>query len=521
MTQAATASAHPPRSTATLGVGRRPGSTERLDLVFEASSGMGSVRRLVLDLAVRGRLVEADPSAVPPHILNSNEDCWSPHVGPDEDLLATALAPPGWAKTKLGQVVELRYGRSLPKKSRNDLGSVPTYGSNGVVGRHDEALVLGPCIVVGRKGSSGAVNLVTEPSWPIDTTYFVTAPSCMSLHYLFILLRALRLDRFDRSTAIPGLNRADAYALTVLIPPLAEQNRIVAKVDQLMALCDDLEARQAKQRDTSTRLTKSALQALTTAEGPEEFDLAWKRIVENFDVLIDRAEKIGELRSAILSLAMRGALLGASARPERDDGPYPLPAHWAWRRLSEVVASVTDGDHQPPPRAPSGIAFLTIGNVSSGRLDFTETRFVPRSYFEALDPRRVPVDGDLLYTVVGATYGRPVRVENAPPFCVQRHIAILRPNESCERDFLFWFLRSPLAYGQATASITGTAQPTVALGPLRRFLVPVPPLAEQRRLTTVIERFMALCDELEARLADADKRASQFVAALVSELVVG
>jgi len=165
------------------------------------------------------------------------------------------------------------------------------------------------------------------------------------------------------------------------------------------------------------------------------------------------------------------------------------------------------------------VPFLTIGNVTTGRLDFTGTRFVPRTYFDSLDHRRVPAKGDILYTVVGATYGRPVSVDDHREFRVQRHIAILRPDGSCDRDYLLLFLRSPLAYEQATASITGTAQPTVALKPLRSFVVPVPPVAEQRRIVAKVEHLMKLCDDLKAQLRRTDETAGQLVEAVAAKLV--
>jgi type I restriction enzyme, S subunit len=240
------------------------------------------------------------------------------------------------------------------------------------------------------------------------------------------------------------------------------------------------------------------------------------------------------VRGAVLNLALRGALCavreGSSAladfgreRPREvmaeTDHPYALPPSWAWFYLADLVGSITDGDHQAPPKAPSGVPFLTIGNVSSGKVDFTETRFVDRTYFDALDPRRVPAKGDILYTVVGASYGRPVRVDQSREFCVQRHIAIIRPDGTCERDYLFLFLRSPQGYRQATDAITGTAQPTVPLRPLRRFKVPLPPREEQKRIVAKVDALMKMCDELEAKLRLAEQRAAKLAEAAVRELV--
>jgi type I restriction enzyme S subunit len=179
------------------------------------------------------------------------------------------------------------------------------------------------------------------------------------------------------------------------------------------------------------------------------------------------------------------------------DDALPLPTGWAITNLQSVCVSVTDGDHLPPPKAETGIPFLVIGNVRSQRIDFTESRFVPSQYYDALDPIRRPRGGDLLYTLVGS-YGIPVIVRDDRPFCVQRHIGILRPSQLINVNFLARAMESRFAFAQATACATGIAQKTVPLSGLRKLLLPLPPLAEQHRIAAKVEELMALCDRLEA-----------------------
>ena len=146
--------------------------------------------------------------------------------------------PTGWARTKFDKLYELAYGKSLTKAARIADGEYPVYGSNGIVGYHDAFLVEGPAIVVGRKGATGSVSFSTRACWPIDTTYYVRANEHIDIKFSFYLLTSLRLDQFDRSTAIPGLNRDDAYDLMVSLPPLPEQRRIVAKIEELFSELD-------------------------------------------------------------------------------------------------------------------------------------------------------------------------------------------------------------------------------------------------------------------------------------------
>ena len=150
--------------------------------------------------------------------------------------MTQVLASKTWPTVELGEVVELKYGKSLPKSSRSGSG-YPVYGSNGEVGRHEIALTTGVTIVVGRKGSHGAVNFSASACWPIDTTYFVDE-TCTSadLGWLKYRLTGLRLDEMNKAAAVPGLNREDAYRQKLLLPPIEEQRRIAAILDAADAL---------------------------------------------------------------------------------------------------------------------------------------------------------------------------------------------------------------------------------------------------------------------------------------------
>lgn len=135
----------------------------------------------------------------------------------------------------LGKAIELVYGKNLPKKKRLG-GDVSVYGSNGIVGWHNEAIVHEPTVIVGRKGSAGAVQYVEKPCFPIDTTYFVRPRLGFKfdIQYLYYLLRKLNLSRLRTATGVPGLTRDDAYKERIPVPSLEEQRRtadILKRID--------------------------------------------------------------------------------------------------------------------------------------------------------------------------------------------------------------------------------------------------------------------------------------------------
>lgn len=155
--------------------------------------------------------------------------------------------------------------------------------------------------------------------------------------------------------------------------------------------------------------------------------------------------------------------------------------------LAEVCDAVTDGDHLPPPKAHSGVPFITISNINDGAsIDFSDTFYVPQEYYDSLALTRRPRRNDVLYAVTGS-YGISTLVEFNAEFCFQRHIALLRPSKKILPQYLFSVMRSDHVKTQADSLATGMAQKTVSLKVLRSFTIPLPPLPEQERIVADIE----------------------------------
>lgn len=138
----------------------------------------------------------------------------------------------GWREVRLGDEIELAYGKSLPAHSRKP-GGFGVFGSNGLIGMHDEACVKGPGIVVGRKGSVGEINYSHDAFWPIDTTYYVVNKGDHSWRFLYYLLRHIDLTGLNSHSAVPGLNREDVYSIAVNIPSRREQDEIAKALDSI------------------------------------------------------------------------------------------------------------------------------------------------------------------------------------------------------------------------------------------------------------------------------------------------
>lgn len=164
-----------------------------------------------------------------------------------------------WERKKLGEVCTFEYGSGLPERDRTD-GTVPVFGSNGIVGYHNASITQGSTVIIGRKGSIGQVNYSEAPCWPIDTTYYIDSSKTQcDLTWLYWLLKWLRLDLLNKATGVPGLNREDAYSQIVPFPTVAEQKHIAADLKEKMAQVENLQSSIYNQQSALDALPQAIL----------------------------------------------------------------------------------------------------------------------------------------------------------------------------------------------------------------------------------------------------------------------
>jgi type I restriction enzyme M protein len=235
------------------------------------------------------------------------------------------------------------------------------------------------------------------------------------------------------------------------------------------------------------KCNKSAL--IRLAGGGAQPNISQK-IIREFQIPLPPLEVQKEIVAEIEGC--QKVINGARAVLDHYRPHIPIDPDWPMTALADVCESITDGDHQPPPKAPEGVPFVTITNINDAHeLDFTKTFFVPKTYYSSLNASRKPRGGDILYTVTGS-YGIPVLVPENISFCFQRHIALIRTGPELLNRFLLFLLASPFMLQQGHEAATGVAQKTVSLSSLRRFQIPLPPLATQQAIVAEIEAEQAL-----------------------------
>lgn len=360
--------------------------------------------------------------------------------------------PPGWVRTTLGQLFELKYGKALPERMRKH-GPYHVYGAAGKLGTHESAITSGPALVIGRKGTVGQISLSDDMCWPIDTTYYIDNFHGQPARFWAFYLSYINLAGLDTSTAIPGLNREDAYQIEVLLPPLAEQRRIVARIE---ALFDRIHRARANLRRAEV-LTR------------RYFDRVCK---------------------AAFAL----------------DAP---------RKTIQDIATITSGFALPKElqgQDKVGYPFAKVRDISYAVLHCKARLFITENYVSSDDlasigGRLIP-PGSTVFAKVGEALHLNRRAITTRPLAIDNNCMAISPNtDIVDAGYLFRFFQtvdlSPLA--------VATSVPSVRRCDVAMIEIPVPSLDEQKAIARSLEaaqsfvetvqhdaaRALALLDRLE------------------------
>jgi type I restriction enzyme S subunit len=343
-----------------------------------------------------------------------------------------------------------------------------------------------------------------------------------------------------RGTGQPNVNGQTLGKLVLPLAPLAEQHRIVAKVDELMALCDRLEAARAEREATRDRLAASSLARLNVPD-PETFQADARFALDALPALTTRPDQIKQLRQSILNLAVRGMLvpqdpndepipLLAATRPtsailpshgnRRTEGKQAsLPSGWIVAK-GELAADFIDPQpsHRTPPRYDGGIPYIGYGDITScGKIDFEGARKVSPDVLVEHRQRYTLQKGDFVIGKIG-TIGDPVFLE--PPFnyTLSANLMLVQPKSLIVAPaYMFVFFESPIAIATLQLQSTDGTHAVFGIKKARELLIPLPPIAEQHRIVAKVDALMALCDRLEASLTSTAATRRRLLEALLAE----
>ena len=552
--------------------------------ISDAPDAIPRARRFVLDLAVRGELIEQDPKDEPARellkrirakrsaLLDSKEIRASRAnygpiaVGDDFEL------PPGWARSTIHETCDLQTG-ATPDRTRSDyFGGDIRWLVSGDINRVEirecegritqlgldksNCKILPPDSVLmalnGQGKTRATVALLRVPA-ACNQSLVAIIPllrDCLVPEYLFWNLRSryLAMRHLTGQDDRRGLNMKLISCFEISIPPVAEQHRIVAKVNELMALCDRLEAAHAERETRRDRLAAASLHHLTNGADAEAFRKHAHFCLSHLPQIAIRPEHIPALRQAILSLAVQGKLVqqnpkdgssesllstvreireraaNRSKNSSVDDSdpkfvqhlPKTLPPGWASCPLEELFRFI-DYRGRTPTRTPRGVRLITAKNVRMGHIANDPVEFIDERAYKTWMTRGFPRDGDLLFVTEGATMGFVGVIELQFVFALAQRTIDLQPYIPSYSRFFFYTLMSPIFQEAVLTNSTGTAVKGIKAAKLKRIRVPLPPLAEQQRVVAKVDELMALCDRLEAQLTVTQTESSRLLDAVLHQ----
>jgi type I restriction enzyme, S subunit len=532
---------------------------ENFAVLSDAPNSIAQLRELILQLAVEGKLSAQDPSDEPASKLlqriktnkeriakTGNGDKKAEAYKSDEPF----TIPKSWEWVRLDQITNtIHYGYTA---SANELltdvrllritdiqnGKVDWAAVPGCeIENHtvDGYKLTNNDILIARTGGTIGKSYLVEN---LDLVVVFASYLIRAIPSRFLFAKYLKIffesdlywkQLYERSmgTGQPNVNATSLKSLAVPLPPIEEQKRIVTKVNELMLICGEVEARQQAKRESRVRLNTAILAPLNKAASltPEEFEQATTRLADSFNTLYDSVDTVKALRSTILQLAVQGKLVPQDMRDQAsidkptsrlkaDDFLFRSPDSWQWTRfgeVAEIVSGVTKG-RKLHGRKTESYPYLRVANVQRWFLDLRVIKEI--EIFEGeIEKYRLQQD-DLLITEGGDwdKVGRTAIWGNQIENCVhQNHVFRARLSE---HDLLpFWammFLNSAIGrrYFEAASKQT-TNLASINMRQLRACPLPIPPLAEQKRIVAKVNQLMSLCDELEAKLrqseADSEK----------------
>ena len=291
------------------------------------------------------------------------------------------------------------------------------------------------------------------------------------------------------STNQTELSAGVVKALLFPLPPLAEQKRIVAKIEELLPLVDRYEAAWTRLEDFNRHfpedmkksILQQAIQGKLVEQRPEE----------------GTAQELYEqIQAEKRRLIKEGKIKKEKPLPEitEDEKPFEIPESWMWVRFSEVV-DVRDGTHDTPKYVSEGIPLVTSKNLVNGKIDFDTAKLISKEDATAINMRSEVNTGDILFAMIG-TIGNPVLVEKGREFCI-KNMALFKPIGNRLFDMKYFLLFLQKEQEQMKKSASGGVQAFVSLKFLRNYLLPLPPLTEQKRIVARLEELLPLCERLK------------------------
>ncbi|EKO3582273.1 restriction endonuclease subunit S [Vibrio metschnikovii] len=559
------------------------GSSKKLELY-----GVKKLRELILELAVRGKLVPQDANDEPVATLLKQNHIEQSRLTVEENLKTKAsqsildseeyiLVPETWGRIKLGNLAKfIDYRGKTPKKLSAGVRLITAKNVKfGYLSLQPEEFISEAEYKTWMtRGFPRIGDILFTPEAPLGNVAQVDLEEkfalaqraiCLQFHLsdisnylrLFLMSPSFQnlLSEKATGTTAKGIKASVLKELVVYIPPIEEQHRIVAKVDELMALCDQLEQQTEASIEAHQVLVTTLLDTLTNSADADELMQNWARISEHFDTLFTTEESIDQLKQTILQLAVMGKLVPQDPNDEpaaellkriaeekeqlvkekkikkqkalppisEDEKPFELPSGWEWTHMDELFY-VSGGLQKTPKRTPvsNHFPYLAVANVQRGRLELDELKrfeVTPEELeqYKLLAGDLMVVEGNGSENEIGRC---AVWSEDVPDCLHQNHLIRCRPLIPALSFWVLNVLNSPLGINtMKSLAVTSSGLYNLSVGKIRGIFLPMPPLNEQKRIVNKVKELTSICDQLKAHLNESQATQLHLTDTIVEQAV--
>ncbi len=550
--------------------------------------GIKKLRELILELAVRGKLIPQYPSDEPASALLQKIAKEKARLGKEGKIKKEKPLPEiaenerpfelpkGWEWTRLANLsADIHYGfTASANQTTQDVrllritdiqrDSVNWESVPGCDIEKDKIadyqLEDGDIVIARTGGTIGKSYMVDDINLvAVFASYLIRVRRIDGMYPSYIKtflgsqLYWNQLLANSMGTGQPNVNGNALKRLAFPLPPLAEQRRIVAKVDELTALCDQLEQQQTDNSAAHQTLVETLLCALTAAGNSAKSTEAWQLIGEHFDTLFTTEQSIDQLKQTILQLAVMGKLAPQDPNDEpagvllqkiaQEEGrlikegrirkresftqisegeiPFELPKGWKWIRFNQLINPeypISYGVLVPGPDIENGVPFARVGDLDLKNPPIRPEKSIDRGIDEKYERTRI-LGGEILMGVVGSIGKLGVAPDSWRGANIARAICRLVPTQMVSKDYVIRLLQSDLMQTGFVGDTRTLAQPTLNVGLIKEAITPLPPFAEQHRIVAKVDELMTLCDTLKARLKDAQATQVHLADAIVEQAI--
>lgn len=350
-------------------------------------------------------------------------------------------------KKKWKDILSITSGKNQRDVEVDD-GKYPIYGSGGIIGRSNEFLCPAHTVIIGRKGTINSPIYVSEPFWNIDTAFGLITGNELLPKFLYFFCLLFNFKSLDKSTGRPSVSKTDLLKIEMPVPSLDEQQRIVARIEELFSELD------------------KGVETLRTIK-----------------------QQLAVYRQAVLVSTL-------------NDTEFPKMT------INDVCEAIVDCPHSTPKWVETGQLCLRTTNFKRGFLDLSEPNYVTKETFDRRNARLLPRAGDVLYSREGSILGIACIIPDGIKACLGQRMMLLRTSSKLNNKLLMYYLNSPMVTNHVITSKGGTGSPHINVGDIKAFRIPVPDINKQKEIVSYIEERFSVCDSIEqtvdAALSQAD-----------------